>query len=87
MSAEHHSLHCLQTDLAEAKSPLAEPADLKAARESLDKLLAQPPVSTRLANLERVVTLSSTQAANPRLTAAQDLTWALINSPAFLFNY
>ena len=80
-------LHRLQTDLAEAKSPLAEPADLKAARESLDKLLAQPPVSTRLANLERDVTLSSTQAANPRLTAAQDLTWALINSPAFLFNY
>jgi len=24
--------------------------------------------------------------ANERLTAAQDLTWALINSPAFLFN-
>jgi hypothetical protein len=25
--------------------------------------------------------------ANPRLAAVQDLTWALINSPAFLFNH
>ena len=26
------------------------------------------------------------QAANRRLTAAQDLVWALVNSPSFLFN-
>jgi hypothetical protein len=25
--------------------------------------------------------------ANPRLSAVQDLAWALINSPAFLFNH
>jgi hypothetical protein len=25
--------------------------------------------------------------ANPRLAAVQDLAWALINSPAFLFNH
>ena len=30
---------------------------------------------------------SKSQLANPRLTAVQDLTWALINSPAFLFNH
>ena len=25
--------------------------------------------------------------SNPRLAAVQDLTWALINSPEFLFNH
>ena len=29
---------------------------------------------------------STRQSADRRLTAAQDLTWALINSPSFLFN-
>ncbi len=30
---------------------------------------------------------SKTQLENIRLTAAEDLTWALVNSPAFLFNH
>jgi hypothetical protein len=29
---------------------------------------------------------SKKQITNKRLTAVQDLTWALINNPAFLFN-
>jgi hypothetical protein len=32
------------------------------------------------------VALSAKQLDSRRLTAAQDLAWALINSPAFLFN-
>ncbi|MDA0766887.1 MAG: DUF1549 domain-containing protein, partial [Verrucomicrobia bacterium] len=80
-------LHQLQTDLAAAKMPTPEPENLLAARKSLDELLALPPVSPRLANLESDVALSTSQATNARLTAAQDLAWALINSPAFLFNY
>ena len=34
----------------------------------------------------QVVASSSAQLANERLSGAQDLVWALINSPSFLFN-
>jgi hypothetical protein len=81
------TLKKLQSDLATAKMPVPEPKNVVTARKSLDDLLALPPVSRRLANLENDVALSSSQATNARLTAAQDLAWALINSPAFLFNY
>src|SRR5690606_33123493 len=49
--------------------------------------VSQPlPQDPGLARLERAVTLSEQQLGNARLTTAQDLAWALINSPAFLFN-
>jgi hypothetical protein len=41
----------------------------------------------KLVQLRRDAGLSQTQLGNKRLTAAQDLAWALINSPAFLFNH
>ena len=81
------ALHQLNTDLAEAKKPIPEPKELQSARKALDELLALPSVSPRLSILENDVALSASQTKNARLTAAQDLAWALINSPAFLFNY
>ena len=42
------------------------------------------PVLTRL---HHDVEMSVQQAAARRLTVAQDIAWALINSPAFLFNH
>ena len=80
-------LQALQAALAEAKKPVPEPNNIVLARKALADLLALPPVSPRLASLESDVALSTSQAANARLTATQDLAWALINSPAFLFNY
>ena len=51
--------------------------------------LAELPIviDPRLVRFRKDVEMSAGQAKNPRLTAAQDLTWALINNPAFLFNH
>ena len=50
---------------------------------------AQRPVQPdpALVDLRRDLEMSVQQATARRLTAAQDITWALINSPAFLFNH
>ncbi|MFM2177866.1 MAG: hypothetical protein RL015_1964, partial [Verrucomicrobiota bacterium] len=49
----------------------------------------QKPITLdpKLVQLRRDSDLSAKQLTNKRLTAAQDLAWALINSPAFLFNH
>jgi hypothetical protein len=44
------------------------------------------PLDARLAQLRQDMDQSKKQTENVRLTATQDLAWALINSPAFLFN-
>ena len=73
-----------------AKGPFPTiPADKK--MEELKKALeyAKIPIEEdpRLVRFRRDVEMSAGQLKNPRLTAAQDLTWALINNPAFLFNH
>ncbi len=73
--------------LVAARKPL--PPDMKLGE--LEKLLAtaQMPITLdpKLVQLRRDADLSQDQMVNHRLTAAQDLAWALINSPAFLFNH
>ena len=50
--------------------------------------MSQPvPVDPRLAQLQSDLAMSTRQLTDKRLTAAQDIAWALINSPAFLFNH
>lgn len=73
--------------LAAARTPL--PADPVLAGHEAKLVDSQKPIviDPKLLQLRRDAELSKQQMANIRLTAAQDLTWALINSPAFLFNH
>jgi hypothetical protein len=73
--------------LVEAEKPL--PPDQGLAEHRSAVAAAEQPVLVEplLASLRRDAALSRQQLANQRLTAAQDLAWALINTPGFLFNH
>ena len=70
-----------------SKAPLPIDPKLKELRDQLE--FAQRPVQPdpALVDLRHDLEMSVQQATVRRLTAAQDITWALINSPAFLFNH
>ncbi|MEZ0388426.1 MAG: DUF1549 domain-containing protein [Verrucomicrobium sp.] len=76
-----------QQALAAARKPL--PADPKIGELETRLVEANSPIviEPKLVQLRRDAELSKGQILNKRLTAAQDLAWALINSPAFLFNH
>ena len=73
--------------LAAAKKPL--PVDPQLIALETKHVNAQNPIvlAPKLIQLRRDSDLSAKQLTNKRLTAEQDLAWALINSPAFLFNH
>jgi hypothetical protein len=75
------------SDLAVATRPVARDPKLTALAADLadaEKPLADDPVVVRLRS---DVAASAKQLADRRLTAIQDLAWALVNSPAFFFNH
>ena len=76
----------LEEALTEAKEPRPVDPKLQTLRDKL--AVAEQPIAlpNDLRQLREDVALSAKQLENRRLTAAQDLAWALINSPAFLFN-
>ncbi len=77
----------LKAALAVAEQPLPIDPGIIELQNRLDhqnKPLAADP---QLERFERAVRLGETQLKNSRLTTIQDLTWALVNSPAFLFNH
>jgi hypothetical protein len=73
-------------ELAEAKKPRPVDPKLKGFKASLAKAEQPLTIDPTLAKLRRARDLSEKQQGTIRLTAAQDIVWALINSPAFLFN-
>ena len=79
-------LKAKQKALADAQQPRPEDPQLTALKTKVTELSQPLPIDPQLARLERSVQLSGDQLQNARLTTAQDLSWALINSPAFLFN-
>jgi WD40 repeat protein/mono/diheme cytochrome c family protein len=77
----------LQAELAVQQQPLADDPTLKALETQLAAAQQPLPVDPKLQQLRRAVALSESQLKNNRLTVAQDIAWALINSPSFLYNH
>ena len=85
-AADDVKLTRLTQAIAEAKKPLVIHPEIVKLREKLERVSQPVQPDPVLAQLEKDVTMSAMQLENNRLTAAQDLAWALINSPSFLFN-
>ena len=85
--AQDRPYQTAQKTLASVSKPLlADPQRLALETKNTD---AQKPIliDPVLVQLRRDIALSEGQLLHKRLTATQDLAWALINSPAFLFNH
>ena len=80
------TLNNLRANLANAEKVIVVPDDIQKLREKLARFELPLPTDAKLQRLEADVITSQKQLENRRLTATQDLTWALINSPSFLFN-
>ena len=76
-----------QDALTAAKKPRPIDPELKKRQDHLADVSKPLPIDKELARFQRAVKLSEEQLKNQRLTAAQDLAWALINTPSFLFNH
>jgi hypothetical protein len=70
-----------------AKLPLPTDAGVVQRRALLAKAEEPIRLDPKLVQLRQDIQQSKLQLANQRLTGAQDLVWALVNNPAFLFNY
>ena len=83
----HPDYQKLQADLRDGTAARAGQIQVSSSARALVKQFEEPMRDDpALVQLRRDVQQSAEQLNNRRLTAAQDLAWALINSPAFLFN-
>jgi WD40 repeat protein/mono/diheme cytochrome c family protein len=69
-----------------ANAPRPVDPKVTALEQTIARLSKPTPEAAYLVQLRTDFTASQEQNKNRRLTGAQDLAWALINSPAFLFN-
>ena len=77
----------LAAELAGATQPLPPDPQLVALAAAVVEAEKPVPDDPAIVRLRADAAASSQQFANQRLTAIQDLAWALINSPAFFFNH
>ena len=77
----------LQAAHSKFKTPHPMDPGEKQRIDTLAKANVAVPLDPDLVELRRIAQLSDQQVKNRRLTLAQDLTWVLINNPAFLFNH
>lgn len=81
------SLRDLRAKLLVQQRPLPSDAKMEELKAELTRAQVGVTDDPKLLEMRQDVKMSIEQAANRRLTAAQDLTWALINNSAFLFNH
>ena len=77
----------LRAGLAMAQAGLPADEPLTALQKQIVELEKPTQDDAKLVQLRTDFAASTQQMSNRRLTIAQDLAWALINSPAFLFNH
>jgi WD40 repeat protein len=77
----------LKANLASVEAALPEDEQLELLRREIERLARPIQDSREIVQLRTDYAASLSQMENRRLTLVQDLTWALINSPAFLFNH
>ena len=70
-----------------AQQPAGDDEHMKQLESQLAAAQKPLPPDDRLQQMRRSVELSEEQLKNKRLTVAQDVVWALINTPAFLYNH
>lgn len=73
--------------LAAARTPVPPDARLAELQAAVAAASRPVPVPPEVERLRQDVAASIRQLSDRRLTSAQDLVWALINSPEFLFNH
>ncbi len=73
--------------LATAKQPVPPDPELVQLEQRKTAFSKPTPDDPQLVQMREDAKQSAIQLEQIRLTAAEDLTWALINSPAFLFNH
>jgi len=76
----------LRLTLGKNQLPLPIDPGVIERRDSVTKAEEPIRLDPKLVQLRQDSAQSKTQIANKRLTATQDLAWALINNPSFLFN-
>jgi WD40 repeat protein len=77
----------LRQEFEEANRPLPQDSQLTKLENELAQANKPLPLDEKLQQLQRSVALSTEQLSHTRLTVAQDIAWALINSPEFLYNH
>ncbi|MCH2060856.1 MAG: DUF1549 domain-containing protein [Verrucomicrobiales bacterium] len=79
-------LKALVQAVAEAKKPRDKDPKLTELEGKIAVAESPLPVDSTLEQLRKDIALSEQQKNQKRLTGAQDIAWAIINTPAFLFN-
>ncbi|WP_255712430.1 DUF1549 domain-containing protein [Rhodopirellula halodulae] len=87
VAATNDKIRSARDAVNQAKKPLPKDEQLVSLEKRRQRFETETPVDPALVELRANVERSKKQLANSRLTAAEDLVWALVNSPAFLFNH